>query len=81
MGSIPSCPAIRLTIVKNPLKAIRMFFGEMVVELGKATWPTRRELVDFTLVVIIAVALLGFFTSIADFSLVQFVDLFTKIAS
>jgi preprotein translocase subunit SecE len=67
--------------VKNPFKATRTFFGEMVSELGKATWPTRQELVDSTVVVIVAVALLGFFTSIADFSLVQFVDLFTKLVS
>lgn len=53
----------------------------MIAELGKASWPTRQELLDSTLVVIIAVTLLGLFTSIADFSLVQFVDLFTKLVS
>jgi preprotein translocase subunit SecE len=67
--------------VKNPFKATRLFFGEMIAELGKATWPTRQELVDSTLVVLIAVALLGLFTGIADFSLLQLVGVYTKLVS
>lgn len=53
----------------------------MIDELKKATWPTRSELFDSTIVVLIAAALLGLFTSIADFSLVQVVDLFTSWVS
>jgi preprotein translocase subunit SecE len=49
----------------------------MIGELKKATWPTRVELRDSTLVVIVAVIILGIFTSIADFSLYQVVTLFT----
>ena len=67
--------------MKNPFPVIRIFVGEMVGELQKASWPTRMELRDSTIVVIVASALLGLFTSIADFSLYQFVDLFTKLAS
>jgi preprotein translocase subunit SecE len=53
----------------------------MIAELQKAAWPTRQELWDSTVVVIVACVLLGLFTSIADFSLYQFVDLFTKLVS
>jgi preprotein translocase subunit SecE len=53
----------------------------MIDELKKASWPTRQELWDSTVVVIVACFLLGLFTSIVDFSLYQFVDLFTKLAS
>ena len=56
----------------------RLFFSEMVSELQKASWPTKTELRDYTIVVITASVLLGVFTSISDFSLVQFVDLFTR---
>jgi len=53
----------------------------MFGELKKAAWPTRTELRDSTIVVIVAVALLGLFTSISDFSLFQVVDLFTSWVS
>ena len=66
--------------MKNPFRATRIFTGEMIDELRKASWPTRQELWDSTVVVIVACFLLGIFTSIVDFSLYQFVDLFTKLA-
>ncbi len=60
---------------------IRIFFGELVAELQKASWPTREELKDSTIVVIVACLLLGLFTSISDFALYQVVDLFTSWVS
>lgn len=67
--------------MKNPFRSIRIFLGEMVGELQKAAWPTKTELRDSTIVVVIAAVMLGAFTSISDFSLIQFVDLFTKLVS
>jgi preprotein translocase subunit SecE len=64
--------------MKNPFRSTRIFFGEMISELQKASWPSRLELRDSTIVVIVATAILGVFTSICDFSLYQVVDLFTK---
>ena len=64
--------------MKNPFQSTRIFVGEMVGELQKASWPTRTELRDSTLVVIVASLLLGLFTSISDFSLYQVVDLLTS---
>ena len=65
----------------NPFRSVRLFASELVAELQKASWPTRSELKDSTIVVIVACILLGLFTSITDFSLYQFVDLFTKLVS
>ena len=79
-GSIPSAPA-KFKFMKNPFRSTRIFFGEMVGELQKAAWPTRSELRDSTIVVLVAAVILGLFTSISDFSLYQFVDLFTKLVS
>ncbi len=62
--------------MKNPFRSTRIFFGEMVDELKKASWPTWTELRDSTVVVIVACLLLGVFTSITDFSLYQVVELF-----
>jgi preprotein translocase subunit SecE len=67
--------------MKNPFQSTRIFVGEMVGELQKASWPTRTELRDSTIVVIAASLLLGIFTSVSDFSLYQVVDLFTSLVS
>jgi preprotein translocase subunit SecE len=67
--------------MKNPFRSTRIFVGEMIDELKKATWPTRAELRDSTVVVIMAAVLLGLFTSISDFALYQVVDLFTSWVS
>jgi preprotein translocase subunit SecE len=67
--------------MKNPFRSTRIFFGEMVGELQKASWPTKEELRDSTVVVIVAAVLLGIFTAISDFSLYQVVNLFTDLVS
>ncbi|MCS6244436.1 MAG: preprotein translocase subunit SecE [Opitutus sp.] len=67
--------------MNNPFRSTRVFFGEIVDELKKATWPTKIELRDSTIVVIFAAVILGLFTSISDFALYQVVDLFTSWVS
>ena len=67
--------------MKNPFRSTRIFLGEMVGELQKATWPIKAELRDSTIVVIVAVLIMGIFTSISDFSLTQVVVLFTDLVS
>ena len=79
-GSIPSAPA-KFKFMKNPFRSTRIFLGEMVGELQKASWPTRTELRDSTIVVVAAAVILGVFTSISDFSLTQVVILFTEWVS
>jgi preprotein translocase subunit SecE len=65
----------------NPFRTARLFFTELVGELQKASWPTRSELKDSTIVVIVACVLLGLFTSVSDFAIYQVVDLFTTWVS
>ena len=65
----------------NPFRTSRIFFSELFAELQKASWPTRSELKDSTIVVIVACVLLGLFTSISDFAIYQVVDLFTTWVS
>ncbi len=67
--------------MKNPFRSTRIFAGEIIDELKKATWPTKTELRDSTIVVIVAALILGLFTSISDFALYQVVDLFTSWVS
>ena len=64
------------------------FFSEVKVELQKASWPwdpkekgmkRYKELTDSTLVVIIAMLLLGGYVALFDFVLVNVIHYFTKI--
>jgi len=64
------------------------FFSEVKVELQKASWPwdpkekgfrKYKELTDSTLVVIIAMLLLGGYVSLFDFILMNVVHYFTKL--
>jgi len=69
------------TNMKNPFRSIRHFWQETIQELKKASWPTRTELRDMTIVVIIASAMLGTFTSLSDFALMNIVEFFTEIVN
>lgn len=64
------------------------FFSEVKVELQKASWPwdptqkgfkRYKELTDSTLVVIVAMLLLGGYVALFDFVLVNVIHYFTKI--
>jgi preprotein translocase subunit SecE len=65
----------------NPFRNTRQFYRETVVELKKTVWPTRSELRNSTIVVIITMLLLGAFTALADFSVYSWVQMLTKLAS
>ncbi len=62
----------------NPFRKIRTFYGEMVAELKKASWPSIPELRGSTAVVIAGVAILGAFIAVADFSLSNWVEFVTE---
>ena len=64
--------------MKNPFTSIRLFYKEMTTELKKATWPTKTELRDSTIIVLIATAILGAYISLIDFSLMNGVELLTS---
>jgi preprotein translocase subunit SecE len=65
----------------NPFRSVRTFGAELWHELKKADWPTKAELKDSTIVVVVACLLLGLFTSISDFSLYNVVDAVTQLVS
>ena len=67
--------------MKNPFSSVRIFSRETKDELLKCSWPTRSELRDSTIIVVVAIAILGVFTMVSDFSLYQVVDLVTSWVS
>ncbi|MCH6258729.1 preprotein translocase subunit SecE [Puniceicoccaceae bacterium K14] len=65
--------------MKNPFSKIRLFGSETITELKKASWPGPAELRDSTIVVLVAIVILGVFISVADFSLANVVTLLTDL--
>ncbi len=70
------------------LAKVKNFFAEVRVELQKASWPwdpkekgirRYKELTDSTLIVIIAMLLLGGYVALFDFILVNVVHFFTRL--
>jgi preprotein translocase subunit SecE len=47
---------------------IQKFIGEVLAEMKKVSWTTRRELVDSTLIVILSSFLLGLLVGVIDFA-------------
>ncbi|HVM62235.1 MAG TPA: preprotein translocase subunit SecE [Verrucomicrobiae bacterium] len=62
----------------NPVLKVQEFAVEVWTELKKCSWPTRKELVDSTLVVIVTIVVLGIFVAIADLIFLRIVALLTR---
>jgi preprotein translocase subunit SecE len=48
---------------------VKTFFSEVITELKKVSWPTRKEVRDTTVVVIIAVIIFGVYLFVIDLAL------------
>ena len=65
-------------VSSNPVVKTRDFCLEVVTELKKSAWPTRKELVDSSLVVIVTVLVLGMFVATADIVFVRIIAMLTR---
>jgi preprotein translocase subunit SecE len=59
--------APRGTVSTKPRGRVRTFLREVRIEMGKVTWPPRKEIIKSTGVVIVAVAIAGAFIGLFDF--------------
>jgi len=59
---------------KGEKKGIAKFMRDVRVEMGKVTWPTRQDLLQSTIVVLVAVAIAAAFTGLCDLVFSQFVE-------
>ena len=50
------------------------FLRDVRIEMGKVTWPTRKDLVQSTIVVLVAVAIATVYTGILDFAFSKIID-------
>ena len=62
----------------NPFLKVQGFVTEVWAELKKSSWPTRKELVDSTIVVIVTILVLGIFVALADLVFLRIVALLTR---
>ena len=60
-------------------RGLTKFLRDVRVEMGKVSWPTRRDLIQSTLVVLVAVFIAAAFTGIVDFAFQRFVDAVLKV--
>ena len=64
--------------VAGPLQKPLQFLREVKVELKKVIWPTRKQTIGSTLVVIVLVMIISFFLGIVDISLSSLISLILK---
>jgi preprotein translocase SecE subunit len=57
------------------IRSLKTFFEEVVVELKKCSWPTRKELFGQSVVVVISVIVLGGFVALCDLVNMGFLEL------
>ena len=60
-------------------KSIGKFLHEVRIELRKVTWPTRKELMQSTVVVLVAVAIMTTYTFVLDTAFSRFVELVISV--
>jgi preprotein translocase subunit SecE len=56
------------------LTRITEFFREVLLEFKRVTWPSRQELVNSTVVVIVVTVVLAFFLGMVDIGLTKVVE-------
>ncbi|EGY5006836.1 preprotein translocase subunit SecE [Listeria monocytogenes] len=57
------------------MSAIARFFRNVSSEMYKVTWPTRKELLTYTVTVVITVVLFALFFMLIDFGIEQIIKL------
>ncbi len=74
-GSIPSAPAKKNIIMKNPLK----FIQDVKQEAFKVTWPTGKEVIQGSLMVVAMAIVAALFFLLLDQFLQFFLELVLKV--
>ena len=79
IGKIPAaCAETRCPLKKklqNGVSGVKTFTGEVLGEMKKATWPSRQELLESMMVVIVCLVLMALFVGFCDRVLVMILAL------
>ena len=60
------------------LQKVRQFLREVKVELKKVTWPTRKETIASTMVVVILVLIVSLYLGLIDIGLTKFITILIR---
>lgn len=71
MATVPSKPTVWNKLTK--------FMREVRSEMRKVSWPNRKELITYTIVVIITVVIVALFTSVVDVIITWVLNLLARI--
>ena len=63
---------------KNIFSSIAKWFREAKAEFKKVVWPTRKQVINYTLVVIAFILIVGAFVCLLDIGLSQLIQLIVK---
>ena len=63
----------------NFFKGIGKAFKNMYHELKKVTWPTRKELINYSIVVFVFMVIMGVIIGVIDFGAGELVNLIVKL--
>ncbi len=64
--------------IREFVQKAKQFFREVRVELKKVTWPTRKETIASTSVVLVTVFLVAFYLGIVDLGLSRLIKIFLE---
>ena len=67
---------MKMEKIREFWRTTKQFFREVRVELKKVTWPSRKETIASTSVVLITVIMVSFFLGIVDLGLSRLVRIF-----
>jgi preprotein translocase subunit SecE len=67
--------------IKEKLEAAKQFLREVKTELKKVTWPSRKDTLSGTLVVLVAVFIIAAFLGIVDLALSNLIKQLLKSAA
>jgi len=60
-------------------RGLMRFLRDVRIELGKVTWPTRKDLIQSTIVVLVAVGIATVYTGVLDFVFSKAVDVVLSV--
>ncbi|MDD5622972.1 MAG: preprotein translocase subunit SecE [Actinomycetota bacterium] len=78
----PSQPRKKMNFkqfIKKLPSRIAKFIRDVIHELKKVTWPTRKALLNYTVVVIVTIIIFAVLLGLFDFGFIKLVDLLVKI--
>jgi preprotein translocase subunit SecE len=79
---VPSQPKKKINwkqFIKGIPSRVAKFFRDVVHELKKVTWPTKKALINYTIVVIVTIIIFSVILGVFDLGFVELVDLLTKV--